>query len=272
MNRLNLALIALCLMALAGLAPAAFAQIDLLPDLTWEPEAMLDWELDTAAIPGSIVLRFTGSIPNIGLGEFRLVSTGVDSGDGRELVDQRIFRSDGSFSDRPTNGFFYDPNEANPLHRMQGVGWTSYRLRAVLDGGGVGAILAEGAKEAICLQSSRPFDDTLPNIPDQPQVGCFGEQGISVGYTDLYSKVLTPQWVPLPEGFTNGDYWLEVEVDTLDYIVESDETNNVARILIMIDSPLLDDRVEPPPMVNFQVFLGILFAFLFAWFFNLFPG
>jgi len=52
------------------------------------------------------------------------------------------------------------------------------------------------------------------------------EQGISSGYTDMYSKRLDGMWINVPDDLCNGQYWIVIEVDPHDFFLEEDETNN----------------------------------------------
>ncbi len=66
------------------------------------------------------------------------------------------------------------------------------------------------------------------------------EQGISSGFTDIYSENLDGMWINIPPGTCNGDYWIVYEVDPHNYFVESDETNNwtaVPYTLALQDAP-----------------------------------
>lgn len=51
-------------------------------------------------------------------------------------------------------------------------------------------------------------------------------QGISSGYTDIYSENLDGMWITIPPGTCNGDYWIVGVVDPNDNFLEEDETNN----------------------------------------------
>ena len=55
------------------------------------------------------------------------------------------------------------------------------------------------------------------------------EQGISVGHTDIYGQHLDGMWVDIPPGTCNGDYWVVLEVDPHDAIIEENViiANNV---------------------------------------------
>lgn len=213
-------------------AISAHSQDLLLPDLILDPAALNGHEVDTGTIPGSTLLRFDTSIPNIGLGEFRIRATGIDAGSGRETVEQVIQVTNQADQLRDAGDFLY--NTVSRL--MEAVGWVEYRLRRVLPAQGVGDIVAVGAKQAVNITSSAIFDLDLLNAPDSGDrfLGSGPKQGISVGYTDLYPRFLQFQWVDAT-GLQSGDYWLEVEVDPANHIWEANETNNVARVIVTLN-------------------------------------
>ena len=227
----------------------ASAQVtDLLPDvLFYGPASEGDNEIGTHLNhPGRVFFKFRTSIPDIGLGEFRIIKNGQDAGNNQEYVDQIIQRSDGSTRARTLSDFRWD----NATAKMQTLGWANYRVRLILPGDGVGPIIREGLKEFVNITSTQLHSDNPPELPDCTQQitqGCIppsnerlnsnhnGLQGLSVGYTDIYSKNLEFQWVDIT-GLHWGTYWCEMESDSLNDILESDETNNVTRFKFTIDA------------------------------------
>jgi hypothetical protein len=149
-------------------------------------------------------------------------------------VVQRIFLSEGGFWERPAGEFHPEEGEQD-LHFED---WTMTRLREVLAGGVVGAVLTEGTKTSFCLLDWEVFDLTLPGAPASSQyTDCEGGfQGISVGWSDVYARGIEGQTVSLC-GIPDGTYWLESEVDPLDHVLETDETNNVTRVQVAVAIP-----------------------------------
>ena len=208
---------------------------DLLPDVFFAPDQMADNEIDTTEIPGRVLFRFSTAIPNFGLGEYRIESTGEDAGDGLKAVVQRVFQDDGGSHTRPAGTFRYDPT----TQMMDAPFWARYRIREILPNNGVGPVVRAGGKPQVRITSSALFNGNLPNVPT-PGSQFFangGNHGISVGYADLYPKFLRMQWIDIT-GIAAGTYWLEVEVDGDNSILESDETNNITRIKVDLpDAP-----------------------------------
>jgi hypothetical protein len=236
-------LAALAALIAGGLAaPARGGEAtDWLPDLFFAPGAMSAQSIDTNTQPGRVLFRFSTSIPNVGLGEFRLQTNEVHVGGGREEVVQVIQRSDGSTRTRRAGDFLYNREDFH----MEAAGWADYRIRALLPENGVGEVLRTGAKESVRITSSALHDASLPNVPPSSQrlLAFMGTHGISVGYTDLYPQTLPLQWVDVT-GLPSGTYWLEAEVDGANHIEESDETNNLTRILVTLDLPDIEGVPE----------------------------
>ncbi len=226
----------------AVLANAASAD-DLLPDLITDPATLGDVRVDTTTIPGRTLLRLSNMTANIGSGPLEVRAGAVVSPES-QLVDQRIFDSDGGFRDRAAGTFTYHEAHAH-VHFDD---WAAYRLREVSGDGGVGAIAAEGVKTSFCLLDLRVYDPDHLALAPFPGVytECdFGVQGISAGWADVYDRELPDQWIDIT-GLPLGEYWLESEVDPDDAVLEENEDNNVAHILISTapPPPAVPDRYE----------------------------
>lgn len=177
----------------------------------------------------------------------------------KQLIMQRIYHKDGNtmtYWDRWAGAMTYhpthnhnhvddwgvftlrieDPNEPNPLN------WP---------------IVGDGAKLGFCLMdygtctyyAGHCRDDntiyTQGNSMlngDFPNYGMGGgqyscsvvEQGISVGYTDIYNENLDGMWIDIPAGTCNGDYWIVADIDPSGHFLESDETNNWTAVPITL--------------------------------------
>ncbi|MBX7257056.1 MAG: hypothetical protein K1Y02_11905 [Candidatus Hydrogenedentes bacterium] len=221
-------------LGVAGIAYGGVPVADLLPDIIVDPDLLNDHSIVTNIEPGHVHLRFANGTPNIGDGPLYMIGETPLPDSETQLVDQRVFRSDDSYYDRPAGEFIYHPTH-NHTHVDD---WAAYRLRAVLPGDGVGDIVAEGGKTSFCLRDTEVFDGSLPNVPAQPFfVECSTQlQGISVGYQDVYTKNLPDQWIDITN-VPDGTYWLESEADPHDHVLEKNESNNVARVKLNIVKP-----------------------------------
>jgi hypothetical protein len=213
----------------AGQKPTA-----LLPDMiAWANRPynlMYGWSLDYDEQPGHVLLRLSTGIPNQGAGPMELRG-GETHEDGTQDVYQRIYYTDGSYEDVLAGVFVHHP-EHNHIHFE---GYAEYRLREVTAGGGVGDVVGVGNKVSFCLIDVVTYNRHLPGYPTFPQyVTCNADrQGISVGWADVYDKSLPDQWIDVTD-IPNGVYWLEVEVDPDNQLVEQDESNNITRIKLVL--------------------------------------
>lgn len=211
----------------------------LLPDLT--PWISQDHSfLDGWTIQGND-LRLTSAIANIGTGPLELRG-GATHGTTQDVY-QRIYNSDGTFTDVFAGSFVYHP-EHQHIHFED---FAEFRLREVLPDGSVGAVIATSAKVSFCLLDVQQYDNSGPSSPYY--LSCQQLQGISVGWADVYDKGLPGQSIDITN-VPDGTYWLEEVVDPSNRIMESNETNNVARIQIDLVrpagvTPIAPDTFEP---------------------------
>jgi len=219
-----------------------YAGIPQYPDLMpWADKShgyIYGWNLDTTQTPGRTLLRLSNAAINIGAGPVEL-NGGPVSPDGlTQQVFQRVYSSDGSSKQFVAGSFVYHPQHAH-VHFED---FTNYNLRFVTpadptssadSGPGAGTIAATSEKVSFCLLDSLMYNTSLPGAPQSAQnVSCSNaKQGISVGWADLYDKSLFGQWIDVTD-VASGRYWLEVVIDPLNHLAESNERNNMARIMI----------------------------------------
>ncbi len=101
-----------------------------------------------------------------------------------------------------------------------------------------GTVAAQGHKQSFCLMDL----DTSPATCRNPKFDC-GNQGISAGCADVYASNLACSFVDAT-GIPQGDYTLEVTMDPLDAINESNESNNRQTALVRVPF----GPVAPPPV------------------------
>ncbi len=214
-----------------------------LPDLiAWASPAksfMYNGVVDPSLVPGETVYRFTGALPNIGAGKLEVRE--VTHPDATQDVYQRIYDSSGVLDHERLIGSFPNADSVPPRHLWL-PGIAQYNFRTVLAGNGVGPIVASHDKTSMAVVDSDDYDTSLPGAPPSSVYNSVASPllGISIGWADVYGAGLPGQWVPAT-GLADGQYWLEVFVDPYDRIEESDETNNVTRILV--------DLVIPEPTI-----------------------
>lgn len=202
----------------------------LLPDLSvWADVAndyLYGWYLDRTEIPGRTLLRASTATPNTGTGALELRGSSTQPG-----VYQRIFYSGGGYTERFAGNFTFHPAHGH-LHFDN---WLNFRLRAVLTNDGVGDIVTTGDKTSFAIIDLEKYA-ALPGSPASAYYNGGLVQGLSVGWADVYGANLPDQWIDVTS-VAPGRYWLEAVVDPADNILESNETNNTARVLIELGVP-----------------------------------
>lgn len=221
--------VGLAVWAWPGTSAAQFT--DLLPDIITRTSDLYDNDIVTTIEPGRTHLRLSNGTPNLGPGPLHLTGQlrPTDSG---VVVSQRIFRTNGTYWERIAGLFVYHAGHSH----MHFEGWAGFRLREVLPDDNVGAVVAESEKTSFCIIDLGIYDNSLPNFdPDGQFFDCASAvQGLSVGWIDVYSKGLSGQNIDITD-VPDGEYWLESEADPENRILESDETNNVARIKVFLN-------------------------------------
>lgn len=236
--------LSLVMLAVSAMAEQAAAQVDWLPDIIVREADLYNNDIVTDITPGRVHLRFSTSTCNIGMGRLHLIGILPPLQDGTQLVMQRIFRDDGTFWDDTSGSFLYHPTHSHTHFED----WCAYRLREILPGDGVGAVVAEGDKTSFCILDLAVYNSSLPNFNPSPNYPSCNStvQGLSVGWLDLYSKSLPGQNIDVTD-VPDGQYWLEAHADPENNIRESDTTNNITRIKVTIGSTagIQPDAYEP---------------------------
>ncbi len=226
---LNTILIAMAAMSMGSQKMAN----DKLPDAS-----LLAYELASAYVStsnqelpnGVRGLRFNTASVNWGIGRLE-IRGGAINGNTQE-VNQRVYRTDGTFWDRPAGSFTYHAQHGH-IHFDD---WTVFRLRRVTAGNGVGETVAQGAKTSFCILELRVANASLPGHGESPGYTTCGQvQGLRPGWADIYGASLYGQVIDLT-GVADGIYWLEGDIDPNNLILESDETNNQVRVQVAIGS------------------------------------
>ncbi|MBI3872018.1 MAG: hypothetical protein HY304_02945, partial [candidate division Zixibacteria bacterium] len=206
-----LATVAILLIPRSAFAEQQAPQVvDLLPDLIVREADLYSYDIVTNIIPGHIHLRFANGTPNIGLGKLYFFGVLPPINDSQQVVDQRVFRSDGTFYDRQAGIFQYHPAH-NHVHFN---GWCQYRLRQILPNDGIGPIVIEADKTSFCVVDLAIYDRNLPNYNPFGEFFDCGpdKQGLSVGWMDIYGRSTEGQNIDITN-VNAGTYWLESQVN-----------------------------------------------------------
>lgn len=111
--------------------------------------------------------------------------------------------------------------------------------------GGDGALAATGHKQAFCLEDFYQYPcggtgEPACRYPDPAHQYDCGNQGIEMGWQDVYAHNLPCQWIDVTD-VTPGDYRLHISLNTEHYLPESNYDNNDLYV---------DVTVPPPPVVD----------------------
>jgi len=215
----------------------------LLPDIVVRESDLHTNYLDLSTVPGRRLLRLSNGTANVGSGKLHLYGVAPANPDGTQTVMQRVFNAAGESEDRVAGSFTYHPSHSH----VHFDGWASYRIRQILPNDGVGDILAQGEKTSFCILDLGVFSSALPGFSSAGEFHSCGAtiQGLSVGWIDVYGAGLSGQSIDITD-VVDGTYWLESEVDPLNMVLESDETNNATRIKVTIGAPpVAQDSFEP---------------------------
>jgi hypothetical protein len=209
------------------IAPVA----DLLPNLRVLDEYLSGWSIDTST-PGHVYISYSTAMYNGGPGPFYIQGTGVATtlpdGTPAELANQIIYRDDGTSYTRAAGAMEYHAGHGH-------IHFTDFALARLLYRGGPqdGQLVAQGEKTSFAILEMINYSN-LPQRPEWPGgLGGGRTQGLRPGYADVYGPGLTGQSFEIT-GVPNGNYWLEVIADPLNHILESNETDNTARIAITL--------------------------------------
>ena len=101
-----------------------------------------------------------------------------------------------------------------------------------------GTEIATGYKRAFCLMDTNRYV-IAPETPAAAQYGC-SDQGITRGWSDVYSAGLDCQWVDVTD-LAPGDYTLRVSLNIGHRLVESSYANNDVDVPVTIPADISRD-------------------------------
>ena len=247
---------------------------DLLPDITSSDDLLMEAG-SLIENPGEILLSV--GTPNIGHGPLRVVATDYyvcggdtifdatgletcpDGSAPHQIIDQRIYHKNGTemtYWDKNAGSMTYHPDHGH-FHTDN---WGVYTLRKPVDGVDDPTewpILGYGTKMGFCLMDlancASPGnyghcreDDGTVITNDIENYGLGGgnyncaitNQGISVGYLDIYDYYLDGMTIDVPAGVCNGDYYIVVDIDPNGNYLEESDNNNVSAVpFTLTDQP-----------------------------------
>jgi hypothetical protein len=93
-------------------------------------------------------------------------------------------------------------------------------------------VLAVARKQAFCLEDSA----SIANGGQGGKFTCTGQQGISVGWTDIYVESLACEYIDVTDQ-APGDYTLRVTINPDGNLPDADPTNNVFTMPVTLPAP-----------------------------------
>ena len=205
------------------LVPSAASQ-ELRPNLRALPAS--DISVVPNAATGNLELRFSATSWNSGAGPLEIVA-GATGSAGQDVY-QRVYYANGSTQDHLAGTFVWHPTH-NHFHFQE---YALYSLQPV---SAPGQSKRDAYKTSFCVMDTGRVNGRLPGSPKKPVYWtCLDQrQGMSVGWSDTYGAHLDGQSVDLA-GFEDGLYELTVEFDPSNKILETNDNDNKACVLLEI--------------------------------------
>ncbi|MBC7652421.1 MAG: proprotein convertase P-domain-containing protein [Deinococcales bacterium] len=205
-------------------------------------------------------LKIAVAIANIGLGPLEVAPDSVlagncCNGDSIKNMDAKRFdlyqkiyslhKNKITFGVKKTGTIYYEKMPGH--HHFHVDDWIEMRLVKVVNG--KRKLICKGNKVSYCLfTTGMLYEKDSSSIINKIQYGtnmsnyALGEyyacslskQGISVGGYDYYGMMYEGQYLQLPQGFKNGSYFLEIEIDPDKKYTESNKSNNTFRMPVTI--------------------------------------
>ena len=194
-----------------------------LPDLVaYSPT---DIEIKSRSKGLELILETT--ISNQGDGVLEIEAQ-LDPKTSRQFAAQNIYYRDEVVKQYPAGKFYFDGHQDHYHYHFDVL--TTYQLREVLPGNGVGKILSQSPKVSWCLSDHTQVSSGT----DEVQYTCIGDlQGISVGWGDTYYARQSGQSISLA-GIPPGEYWVVVMATSV--FAEKDYRNNTGMARIRFDA------------------------------------
>lgn len=129
----------------------------------------------------------------------------------------------------PADNACFTWSQCHQHYHFRGVG--KYTLYAT-DGT---TVVAVGHKQGFCLEDVYPIPWLTPPPPEPSTLYSCTNQGLSVGYEDVYPNDIDCQWIDIT-GVPAGNYILSVLINGDHYLPESNYDNNETRIPVTISA------------------------------------
>jgi hypothetical protein len=215
------------------IAPNTYAQ-PLRPNLKAKPA----YDLALQDSGGATALRFSTTIWNSGLGPLELVGTDEFDANSKQRVNQRIYDSNGSYTESFAGFVDYHSGHGH-------IHFNDYALYELQPVDAPGGSSRTGAKTTFCIMDTTRVDRHLPGAPKKAVYKtCGTKQGTSVGWGDTYGSHLAGQEVDFT-GNPDGDYGLTIIVDPLNRLIETNEDDNKSQVCFNVTNSVIT-RIDCP--------------------------
>jgi len=234
---------------------------ELLPDLVIIPSFTKNQIQEFASNDSSFPhqLKISVAIANIGLGPLEvapdttLTSTCCTNdttqySDKRYNVFQKIYsldKNDFTSTTKKAGTIYYEKMPGH--HHFHVDDWIEMRLVKIINGKRI--IMCKGSKVSYCLFTTgmlyekdsssiingKIYGTNMSNYGLGDYFACsLAKQGISVGGYDYYGLMYEGQYLKLPRTLKNGNYILEIEIDPHHWYKESNKSNNIFKMPLII--------------------------------------
>lgn len=195
----------------------------LLPDLLCWARWLRDVRISNEG--GRKLLRFSNSVANRGAGPLEMY--GQVSSDGTTRAYQVVYNDNGTTTTYQVGTFSFAGHETHGHWHFDD--FARYELRR----SDTNELVRLADKVSFCLLDSvRYTDESVPGTPSSAHYTC-SNQGISVGWADVYSYNLDGQFIDVT-GLPDGMYRLVSITDPAGRLHESSTLNNAGSIHIQI--------------------------------------
>ena len=175
---------------------------------------------------GNLEIRFSATSWNSGAGPMEIIAG--ETGPAGQNVYQRVYDASGGSTDHLAGTFVWHPEHSH-FHFQEYARYTLTPINAP------GLSKRDAYKTSFCVMDTGKVDGRLPGAPKRAVYSsCFDQrQGMSVGWGDTYGAHLAGQSIDLT-GYVDGLYELTIEFDPANKILETNDDDNNACVLLEI--------------------------------------
>ena len=201
----------------------------LLPDLVPLPPQDLEIVMDG----GRTLLVFSTTYYNIGEGTLELIADPETATDTERTVFQRIYKTDGTYTDRDSGMFLWH----QPHLHYHFSDFVDYALEPVNSGESKVSGIRE--KSTFCIRdvSRVEIEGSFTEEPAKYVVCGKERQGVSVGWGDTYFSDYPDQNMDITN-IPSGTYTLSFDVNPLDRFDEITKENNISSVTFNLNKEL----------------------------------